>query len=90
MSLEDHVAKLARNPILAALGPDALRLLAFSAETRTLRAGDVLFRFNEASNGGFVACNSPAVKQYLKFYGCSATRASHDAARSLRTTAKFH
>jgi 7-keto-8-aminopelargonate synthetase-like enzyme/DNA-binding response OmpR family regulator len=26
-----------------------------------------------ASNGGFVCCNSPAVKQYLKFYGCSAT-----------------
>ncbi|MBL8288996.1 MAG: aminotransferase class I/II-fold pyridoxal phosphate-dependent enzyme [Rubrivivax sp.] len=26
-----------------------------------------------ASNGGFVACNSVAVKQYLKFYGCSAT-----------------
>jgi 7-keto-8-aminopelargonate synthetase-like enzyme/DNA-binding response OmpR family regulator len=25
------------------------------------------------SNGGFVACNSEAVKQYLKFYGCSAT-----------------
>src|SRR5215470_11339106 len=26
-----------------------------------------------ASNGGFVCCNSPAVRQYLKFYGCSAT-----------------
>lgn len=26
-----------------------------------------------ASNGGFVATKSPAVKQYLKFYGCSAT-----------------
>lgn len=26
-----------------------------------------------ASNGGFVSCNAPAVKQYLKFYGCSAT-----------------
>ena len=26
-----------------------------------------------ASNGGFVSCNSAAVKQYLKFYGCSAT-----------------
>jgi glycine C-acetyltransferase len=26
-----------------------------------------------ASNGGFVASNSPAVKQYLKFYGCSNT-----------------
>jgi glycine C-acetyltransferase len=26
-----------------------------------------------ASNGGFVSCNSAAVKQYLKFYGCSNT-----------------
>jgi glycine C-acetyltransferase len=26
-----------------------------------------------ASNGGFVSCNSPAVKQYLKYFGCSAT-----------------
>jgi glycine C-acetyltransferase len=26
-----------------------------------------------ASNGGFVSCNSAAVRQYLKFYGCSAT-----------------
>jgi glycine C-acetyltransferase len=26
-----------------------------------------------ASNGGFVACNASAVKQYLKFYGSSAT-----------------
>jgi glycine C-acetyltransferase len=26
-----------------------------------------------ASNGGFVSCNSPAVRQYLKFYGCTAT-----------------
>ena len=25
------------------------------------------------SNGGFVACKSAAVRQYLKFYGCSAT-----------------
>ncbi len=54
MSLEDDVAKLARNAILAALGPDALRLLAFSAETRVLRAGDILFRRDETSNGGFV------------------------------------
>ena len=26
-----------------------------------------------ASNGGFVSCNSPAVKQYLKYYGSTAT-----------------
>lgn len=53
MALEDDVAKLARNGIFAALGPEALRLLAFSAETRILRAGDVLFRRDELSNGGF-------------------------------------
>jgi CRP-like cAMP-binding protein len=54
MALEDDVAKLARHAIFAALEQDALRLLAFSAETRILRAGDVLFRRDEASNGGFV------------------------------------
>lgn len=26
-----------------------------------------------ASNGGFISCHSAAVRQYLKFYGCSAT-----------------
>ena len=26
-----------------------------------------------ASNGGFVSCSSPAVKQYLKFFGCTGT-----------------
>lgn len=26
-----------------------------------------------ASNGGFVSCNSPAVRQYLKYYGSTAT-----------------
>jgi len=33
---------------------EALRLIAFSAETRILRAGDVLFRRDEISNDGFV------------------------------------
>jgi CRP-like cAMP-binding protein len=54
MGLEDDVGKLARNAIFAALEPDALRLIAFSAETRILRAGDILFRRGEPSNGGFV------------------------------------
>jgi CRP-like cAMP-binding protein len=52
--LEDDVATLARNAVFAALAPEALRLLAFSAETRTLRAGDILFRRDEVSDGGFV------------------------------------
>ncbi len=54
MGLDDDAAKLARNATFAALEPDALRLLAFSAETRILRAGDILFRRGEPSNGGFV------------------------------------
>lgn len=54
MGLEDDVGILARIPAFAAIEPEALRLLAFSAETRVLRAGDVLFRRDEMSNGGFV------------------------------------
>ena len=53
MALEDDVVALASHPTLAALEPGALRLLAFSAETRILRAGDVLFRRDDPSDGGF-------------------------------------
>jgi CRP-like cAMP-binding protein len=54
MALEDDIGKLSRNATFAALEPEALRLIAFSAETRILRAGDILFRRDEPSNGGFV------------------------------------
>jgi CRP-like cAMP-binding protein len=54
MGLEDDIGKLARIPAFAVIEPEALRLIAFSAETRILRAGDVLFRRDEISNDGFV------------------------------------
>jgi CRP-like cAMP-binding protein len=54
MGLEDDIGKLARNPAFAVLESEALRLIAFSAETRILHAGDVLFRRDEISNDGFV------------------------------------
>ncbi|SFK55707.1 cyclic nucleotide-binding domain-containing protein [Methylocapsa palsarum] len=54
MGLEDDAGKLLANPTLAVLEPGALRLIAFSGETRILRAGDVLFRKDEVSNGGFL------------------------------------
>lgn len=54
MALDDDVEKLARHPLFAALAPEALRLLAFSAETRVLRAGDVLFRKGEPSTCGYL------------------------------------
>jgi len=54
MSLEDDMVLLSRVAMLAGMERDALRLLAFAAETRQLRAGDVLFRKGEASDGGYV------------------------------------
>ena len=54
MGLEDDIGKLARIPAFAGIEREALRLIAFSAETRILRAGDVLFRRDEISNDGFV------------------------------------
>ncbi|MDB5507849.1 MAG: Cyclic nucleotide-binding protein [Hyphomicrobiales bacterium] len=54
MSLDDDVAKLMRIPLFADLEMEALRLVAFSAETRILRTGDILFRRGETSDGGYV------------------------------------
>lgn len=54
MGKEDDLSKLARNPTLAALEPLALQVIAFTAETKTLRAGDVLFRRDEIANDGYV------------------------------------
>jgi CRP-like cAMP-binding protein len=54
MGLEEDIGKLASNPTFAAIEPEVLRLIAFSADTLILRAGDVLFRLDEMSNGGFV------------------------------------
>jgi CRP-like cAMP-binding protein len=54
MALDDDIAILARAPLLAQLERDALRLLAFAAQTRILLAGDVLFRKGEPADGGYV------------------------------------
>ncbi|HEY5797246.1 MAG TPA: cyclic nucleotide-binding domain-containing protein [Bosea sp. (in: a-proteobacteria)] len=64
MALDDDIALLARQPLLSLMERDALRLIAFAAESRILRAGDVLFRVGEPSDGavlvisGAVALNS--------------------------------
>jgi CRP-like cAMP-binding protein len=54
MGVDDEIGKIARNPTLAALEPEALRLIAFAAETKSYRAGDILFRRDEIANGGVV------------------------------------
>ena len=54
MALQDDVRNLTSLPAFRELDPDAVRVIAFSAETRILRAGDVLFRRGDISDGGFV------------------------------------
>ena len=63
MALQDNVRNLAQNPTLRDLEPDALRLIAFSAETRILRAGDVLFRRGETSDAGYVVLSGAIALQ---------------------------
>lgn len=54
MALEDDIRKLSRISLFRALEADALRLIAFGAETRILRAGDILFRKGDRSDAGFI------------------------------------
>lgn len=54
MSLESDIAVLSKVPLLAGLSGDQLRLLAFGAEHRRLRAGEILFRMGARADAGFV------------------------------------
>ncbi len=54
MTLEQDMRRLSAIPLLAELEVEALRLIAFSGETRMFKPGDVLFRQGEASDGAFV------------------------------------
>jgi CRP-like cAMP-binding protein len=53
MALDQEIARLQENPLLALFDEEALRLIAFSSETRLLRGGDTLFREGDASDGGY-------------------------------------
>jgi CRP-like cAMP-binding protein len=54
MALDDDIAGLASAPILGLFERDALRLIAFASEGRNLKAGEVLFRRGDRSDGGYV------------------------------------
>jgi CRP-like cAMP-binding protein len=53
MALDREISRLQENPLLALFDAEALRLIAFSSETRLLRGGDTLFREGDASDGGY-------------------------------------
>lgn len=54
MALGDDVRALSSLPAFRDLDAEAVRLIAFSAETRILRAGHVLFRAGDRADGGYV------------------------------------
>jgi CRP-like cAMP-binding protein len=54
MTLDTNIRLLSDLPIFSDLEPEALKLVAFAAERRVLRAGDVLFRQGDWSDGGYV------------------------------------
>ena len=54
MTVEDDIAFLEQVPTLAALGKQALRVLAIGVETRALQSGAVLFYAGEMADGGYI------------------------------------
>jgi CRP-like cAMP-binding protein len=54
MAIEDDIAVLTKAPLFGLLDIDAIRLIAFAAESRPLKAGDVLFRKGEKADGAYV------------------------------------
>ena len=54
MGLEEDIAFFEQVPHLAALGKQALRILAIGAEQRHLQSGAVLFYAGELADGGYV------------------------------------
>ena len=62
MSLREDMQLLQAFPVFAAMEPEALRLVAFSAETRFLRTNDTLFRRGDA---GEAVRASSAVRRHL-------------------------
>lgn len=63
MALEQDIEFLDRIPTLHLLGKDALRILAISVETITLRRGDILFEEGQPADGGFVVVNGSIILQ---------------------------
>ncbi len=80
MALDDDIALLARVPLFASLGGEPVRLLAFSAETRFLRAGDVLFKEGQAADCGYVVGEMALIIETLR----PATAVARDPVTVLR------
>jgi CRP-like cAMP-binding protein len=63
MSLESDIAVLREVPLFADLTDDQLRLLAFGADHRRLRQGEVVFRIDARADAGFVVAAGEVLLQ---------------------------
>jgi CRP-like cAMP-binding protein len=54
MALDSDIGQFQANPLFALFDTEAVRLIAFSADTRMLRPGDLLFRQGDVSDGGYL------------------------------------
>jgi CRP-like cAMP-binding protein len=54
MALEDDISLFERHRLLGAMERDALRLIAFAADRRSFRAGDVLARKGDLADSAFL------------------------------------
>lgn len=65
MRLDDVMFILKSIPLFRHVDTEALRILAFSATRRQLRAGDILFRHGDHSDGGFLVIEGEIVLDRL-------------------------
>jgi CRP-like cAMP-binding protein len=78
LGLDDDIAVLAGAPLFGLMGRDALRLLTFAAERRSLAAGDQLFARGERTDGGFVVL-SGTIELAPRVAGAEPIRAGRSA-----------
>lgn len=55
--LDNDIETLRAVPLFAGFGSEELRLLAFSAEEKTLKDGEALFRAGDRADGGYVVAS---------------------------------
>jgi CRP-like cAMP-binding protein len=61
LALDDDIRIMGEVPVLAEVPREGLRLLAFSAESRILRTGDILFREGQPADCGYVVASGAII-----------------------------
>jgi CRP-like cAMP-binding protein len=61
MSLEDDIRTLSALPVFDQMEVEAVRLIAFSAISKTLKAGEILFKAGDMTEGGYLVVSGSIV-----------------------------